>query len=366
MTPYADQPLDRIRRKARRELGNLRHALRHLPRRAMSGLAKLDRRLTHSTDSGLSVDDTVRLLYGPEATHQLRARVRGLVERQPVHDLHGLRHVLSSLDRQVAPSPVQVRFGPEDVVTLDVSGFRMVLDKEDPYVSQTLREARIYEPHLTRVIERYCKPGMTFVDAGAQIGYYTLLASRLVGPSGCVVAVEPNSENCRLILLSTAASQVTNVQLLPVALDQSRGWSYFSTHTGPNGGLIPGATSDLAQGRGVVVPTFPLDDLLQGPIHFIKMDLEGAEGRAVSGAKRLIEEFRPVVTTELSFEMLSRVSGTTPEKYLGWFQERGYRVSVINRKSGELEDVDDLQGFVAKWGRWLRIEDLLLLPREQC
>jgi FkbM family methyltransferase len=204
---------------------------------------------------------------------------------------------------------------------------------------------------------------MTVVDVGANIGYFTLLASTLVGPAGRVVAIEPNSENCRLLLMSVELNQAANVELLPVALDNRRGWSHFTTHIGANGGLIDGSAKNLASGYGVIVPTFRLDELLDGPVHLIKLDLEGGEGRAVEGATRLISEFRPVVTTELSFEMLSRVSGQTAEAYLSRFLSLGYSIFLVHRRSRRLEPIEDLSRFLKGWGSWTRIEDLLLVPR---
>ena len=122
---------------------------------------------------------------------------------------------------------------------------------------------------------------MTVVDVGANLGYYSLLASKLVGPSGRVIALEPNSENCRLLLSSLRLDGITNVQLIPVAADTATGWAYYSTHVGSNGGLIDDA--DLLRHPGVVVPTFRLDDLVEQPVGLLKMDVEGAEGRVDQG-----------------------------------------------------------------------------------
>ena len=135
--------------------------------------------------------------------------------------------------------------------------------------------------------------------------------ARAVGPAGRVIAVEPNSENCRLILLNAKANDVDNVELLPVALDTHQGWAYFSTHLGSNGGLIPTDDEAMLDGRGLVVPTFTLDSLVDARVDVLKIDLEGAEGRALAGATRIVESDRPVVITEFSAEMLQRISQVT-------------------------------------------------------
>jgi FkbM family methyltransferase len=202
------------------------------------------------------------------------------------------------------------------------------------------------------------------VDIGANVGLYTMLASTLVGPSGRVVSIEPSSENCRLILLSLAANQVRNVEVLPLALDGARGWSNLSGHFGSNGGLVPGDAANLASGRCDIVATFPLDDLVEGRVDFLKIDVEGAEGRVVAGAQRILETWRPIVTTELSLEMLGRVSGIGGEEYLETFEKLGYQISILNRTTGLPDTPTTAEQIIKDWADPLQIEDLLLLPPE--
>jgi FkbM family methyltransferase len=207
------------------------------------------------------------------------------------------------------------------------------------------------------------------IDVGANLGYYSLLAARLVGPTGRVIALEPNSENCRLLLSSLRRSGLGNVQVLPVAADTETGWAYYSTHVGSNGGLID--DEDLLTRPGVVVPTFRLEDLVAGPVGLLKgagpvgllkMDVEGAEGRVVRGATRLIERDRPVVTTELKEEMLTRVSNTTVREYLSYFEGLGYTAALLEKESGAEKPYASVADLLADWGGRDELRDVLLLP----
>jgi len=188
---------------------------------------------------------------------------------------------------------------------------------------------------------------MTVVDVGANLGYYSLLASRLVGREGRVIAVEPNSENCRLLLSSLRLGEITNVELMPVACDTSAGWAYYSTHVGSNGGLVDGA--DVLAHPGVVVPTFRLDDIVTGPVHFLKLDVEGAEGRVIRGATRILERDRPLVTTELKEEMLRRVSEMSLGEYLGHFEALGYSPVLLDKETGEERPYADVATLLDSW-----------------
>ncbi len=322
------------------------------------------RRLSTPGAVSLSLRDALNLLY-PEALpadlglDEVARRATGSLR---VRDLQAIRRILAALDGPSAPSPFQVRFGPRDVVRVDVGGVRLVLDAADVSVSDDIIQGRGYEPEVTRVLEALLRPGMTFVDIGANVGYHALLGSRLVGPTGQVIAVEPFSENCRLILMSVAENGVDNLTLLPVALHDHQGWSHLSTHIGSNASLISSGVDEIARGYGVIVPTFRLDDLISGPIHVVKIDVEGAEARAIAGARRLVAECRPAVVTEVSEEMLARVSGSSVREYLDWFVSQGYSVSALDRTGGEPKAIDDLNGFLSAWGDPARIENLLLLP----
>jgi hypothetical protein len=202
-----------------------------------------------------------------------------------------------------------------------------------------------------------------------------------------VIALEPNSENCRLLLSSLRRSGLGNVQVLPVAADVQTGWAYYSTHVGSNGGLID--DGDLLTRPGVVVPTFRLDDLVAGPVGLLKtagpvgllktagpvgllktagpvgllkMDVEGAEGRVVRGATRLIERDRPIVTTELKEEMLTRVSNTRVGEYLSYFEDLGYTAALLEKETGAEKRYASVADLLADWGGRDELRDVLLLP----
>src|ERR1700730_16140389 len=72
----------------------------------------------------------------------------------------------------------------------EVFGYKIKLDLAD-YIQRSIY-LRTFEPRESALIRHYLKPGMTFVDVGANVGYYTLLAASLVGRRGRVLAFEPS------------------------------------------------------------------------------------------------------------------------------------------------------------------------------
>src|SRR4030042_2427827 len=81
----------------------------------------------------------------------------------------------------------------------------MMLQHLGKFDSLRLRTRKAYEPWETSIVKRELKPGHVFVDVGAHIGYYTVLASGLVGPGGHVHAFEPAPENYAVLLKNVAS-----------------------------------------------------------------------------------------------------------------------------------------------------------------
>jgi FkbM family methyltransferase len=305
----------------------------------------------------LTYDDLVHLLY-PSLPEELRRDVDSAAAGD-LSQVSTIRRMLGTIEHQVAPTTFSEQITEKDAVLCSVGGIELFCDPADAAVTPGLRSGQ-YEPHLTSVFERYCRVGMTVVDVGANLGYYSLLAARLVGPSGRVIALEPNSENCRLLLSSLRRNGITNVELIPVACDRTLGWAYYSTHVGSNGGLID--DGDLLAHPGVVVPTFRLDDIVTGPVGFLKMDVEGAEGRVVGGARDLIERDRPIITTELTRDMLRQVSAESVADYLGYFEGLGYAPTVLEPSNGAERTYPSVAALLADWGGENNLRDVLLVP----
>jgi FkbM family methyltransferase len=164
------------------------------------------------------------------------------------------------------------------------------------------------EPGLTAVMIHALRPGMTFVDVGAHYGYHSLVASRLVGPSGSVIALEPARGVLPLLRANTAAAG--NITVEPVAAcatsgpvvlsDFGPGDSALSTIVGA--ARVPPAERERLRADAYPVDGVALDDHLLGRgirPDFVKLDAEGAELGILSGMHRILDEVGPVVTMEV-------------------------------------------------------------------
>jgi FkbM family methyltransferase len=142
-----------------------------------------------------------------------------------------------------------------------------------------------YERHMQRLFCERIRPGATIFDVGANVGFFTLLASKLAGDSGRVYAFEPLPRNLDFLERHVRINELANVHVEALAVAATSGEAHFriARHASMGG---------LAEGGDLRVVTASLDDLIAsgrvvGP-DFIKMDIEGAESDALRGAAKLL------------------------------------------------------------------------------
>jgi len=275
-----------------------------------------------------------------------------------------LRRLLTMYDRQAHSSPITVRFRSDDISEVQRNGFKLMSDRFDGAVGAHLVAGAEYEPHLETFVRKHLTLGMHALDIGANVGYFTMAMASIVGDAGHIHAFEPNTENCRLLLLNQAVNEFTNVTLHPFALSSENGTAYYAPQIGSNGSFMPSDQQTLMHPNCVVIPTMRLDEVINDKVNFIKADIEGAEYLALSGGEQLIRKHKPIITIEFSLEMTERVSGVSGKAFLEWITALGYSIRVLERTGGE-RSVSSVDELLSSWGNYLRIEDLALVPTAQ-
>ncbi len=160
-----------------------------------------------------------------------------------------------------------------------------------------------YEPELA-ILERFLSPGKTFIDAGANFGIYSLVASKLVGQAGQVIAFEPTAQSFAVLGQNIALNGSTNVLAFQAALSDKEGTSWLHYGTDPVRNSL--GKDPSADSGGEYVATGSLDNVLQRAgvrcVDVIKMDVEGAEELVLRGAKKIVTSMRPVIIYEVNAE----------------------------------------------------------------
>jgi FkbM family methyltransferase len=162
-------------------------------------------------------------------------------------------------------------------------------------------------PAEARLLAKLLRPGDLFVDGGANIGLFSLIAAGLVGPTGRVLACEPGPGTMALLKANADENRFDMLELHEVALSDRPGRARFTTFEAGSG-LASFAPQDAA-GRQVEVAVTTLDALterLDRRVGVVKLDIEGAEAKALRGARGLIGRDAPVFLVELEPEHLAR------------------------------------------------------------
>jgi len=147
-----------------------------------------------------------------------------------------------------------------------------------------------YETEKAELFARHVKPGGIVYDVGANVGFYALIAARVVGPTGRVVAFEPSPRNLAFLRENLSLNSITNVKVLDFAVSDSEGETRFFVGNDPRVSKVT-ATGDIT------VRTTTLDHLMgELPMpDLIEMDIEGAEYSALRGAEQLLRKSSPVI-----------------------------------------------------------------------
>ena len=210
---------------------------------------------------------------------------------------------------------------------------------------ETMRRGT-FEPEERRIIARELRNADVFVDIGANIGYYACLA-RAGGVQ--VVAIEPLPLNLKSLFRALETNQWDDVETWPVAVAERPGsLPLWGANTGAS--LVPGWAGSSLQYRQMV-PVTTLDTLLdrrfEGKRLLVKMDIEGAEYRALLGGTSLLErDPHPVWLVEITLDMHHPTANQHFSDTFALFLDRGYRVFAANEEETPISREE-----IAAWQR---------------
>jgi FkbM family methyltransferase len=237
--------------------------------------------------------------------------VGGAAERGTLLTLDDLR---AGAPRAVLQAAVRARC---QTVTIDahtvlcrvLGKYKFFVDSRDIGLAPHLMLDGYWEMWCTEFMLRRIRPGQTVWDVGANFGYYAVLMADLVGPQGKVVALEPNPRLALLCERSLALNGYWHTASVRRVAAADRGDAtvrFRAAISDPkNGHLLfgnarpPGGEQD-DDTLEVAVRTVRLDDLAEGPVDFVKIDVEGAEERVWAGMQGVLDR-SPEITVLMEF-----------------------------------------------------------------
>ncbi|MFD4345046.1 FkbM family methyltransferase [Streptomyces coelicoflavus] len=221
-----------------------------------------------------------------------------------------------------------LRDHPRRAVVEVRSGDRFAVDTQD-LIQRYLYLFGAWEPHLTGWLRRRLRPGDCFVDVGANIGVFSVLAARLVGERGRVVAVEASPDLHRRLEHNARLNGLGNIRALNAAVsDRARTLTFTlasSRNTGANS-IVPydGPVESSFETEARTLPEL-LDPAEIATARVIKIDVEGAEGSVVRGLAPMLGALRPDAefTVEVAPERMARL-GDRVDELLGVMRDAGF------------------------------------------
>lgn len=195
---------------------------------------------------------------------------------------------------------------------IDAAGGRMNVDTADT-VGRVIAVSGVWEPHVTALVGVLVSPADVVVDVGAHIGYYTLLAARLVGERGHVYAVEPSRARCAELHANLVRNDMKHVTVLELAAGSQDGVAtlYEAPRTNTSASTVlpdpvgvGAATTEYSPTR---VPVTRVDTCIPAGhverVRLVKIDVEGFEVEVLNGLDRVLDAGKPLcLVVEISPE----------------------------------------------------------------
>lgn len=217
---------------------------------------------------------------------------------------------------------------------VEIEGRKMILDSNFSYLSF----GGSYEPMVTDLVKREIKENNIVLDLGANIGYYTLLFSKLVGDKGKVFAFEPDPENFALLKKNVDMNEIKNVVSEQKACSKKTGKTFLYRDQSPGRHTIYNRPDGT---KYVQVEVTSLDDYFKNfkkNIDFIKMDIQGSEGAVFQGMSSILKKNQKIkMVIEFSPWRL-KMFDFDPKEFLETVISHGFKIYNINEKLHKIQE----------------------------
>ena len=175
----------------------------------------------------------------------------------------------------------------------------MLYNTHDAYVGRSLELYGEFSYGEIELFSQILKPGMTILDVGANIGAHTLYFAEVAGPTGSVIAFEPQRAVHQILVANLALNDVGNCRALQMGVGKAPGQAFIPAvdyaAAGNFGGVSLGGETS---GDGETVAVVPIDGIGLDQCHFIKIDVEGMEEAVIDGAAGILRRDRPALYVE--------------------------------------------------------------------
>ncbi|MFX0135780.1 MAG: FkbM family methyltransferase [Candidatus Hodarchaeota archaeon] len=215
----------------------------------------------------------------------------------------------------------------------------MYLDPCDSVISKSLFLYKTWEPFVSYLFCQNISKGDIVVDIGAHIGWYSLLASLIVGKQGIIYAFEPEPRTFTILLLNIKLNDIKNIIPINKALSDSSGYEslFLNLYNEYPSIYQMWPTSD---GESILVETVTFNEYFKNKhIDVIKIDAEGYEVKIFRGAEQILSRNPKLIIFSEFWPEGLRGAGTSPEEYIDLVSKHGFNIQII--KNGRLKRISN-------------------------
>lgn len=244
-----------------------------------------------------------------------RLRQFSLFGYRPLFELYGFTQSLFN-----QPIPLQ-------------SGFKMYVNPADTVVSPYIKKNKKWSEYETNIIKKNLQPGQTFLDVGANIGYFSLLASQIVGEKGKVFSFEPEPRNVGFLTKNIELNNFTQTVVIPQAVGEKPGQLTFYLEEENKGDH---RSFDSGDGRRTIqVPMTSIDAFFKqntSPLHYMKVDVQGFEIQVLKGMKETLKKNPECLLMFEYWPYGLEKAGDKPEELFEQLHKQGYQLFEVKEE----------------------------------
>lgn len=273
-----------------------------------------------------------------------------LLAKTPLRRIPGMATFANLIFRKIWPSNMNI---------VEIQGSKIYLNISDsnPGLRQTFQAYAlkgIHEEATTSIFKKIIKPGDIFLDLGANIGYFSLLAAKLVGEKGKVFSFEPEPRNFYYLQKNIEINNYKNIYPFQKAVSNINDMielficDYDSGHHTINQyeGIEVYSHGRPTQKKSIKIEAVKLDDFLKDKtdrVDIVKMDIEGAEALAIEGMKNILKNNKNIKILMEFFPLLIQKMGDSPEKLIKTLiEDLEFNIFVVGRDYSMEKEQKDL------------------------
>ncbi len=240
--------------------------------------------------------------------------------------------------RQATPIPLPQPYHGAPLTQVECDAGPMWLRSDDAVILPHLQHYRTWEHEEGGLIRRIVRPGSTFVDVGANVGYFSRLVATTCQP-GRILAFEPHPDLVEILRLNVWGLH-PGVEVFPVALGTSTGTVPLHTAEHNPGDTRVGEGGVARTDATMVAAVAAFDEIAGGRVDVVKMDVQGYEVEVLRGMLRTIRDNPQMIVVAEFFPVALRERGVDPSGVLTEYRSMGFEIGLL-RAGAPLRTTDE-------------------------